>query len=60
MSSHLSHLAIFRGLMAHRPYCVKYNHHVKHANTRGSGDISPGKFENRGSEIDFGAISVSS
>ena len=25
-------------------YCVKYNQHVKHDNTRGSGACSPGKF----------------
>ena len=27
-------LAIFRELRTHRPYCVKQNHHAKHANAR--------------------------
>ena len=54
-------LVIFRGLKAHRPYCVKHNQHVKHANARESEGMPPRRIlKNRCSEIEFGAISRSS
>ena len=37
-------LAIFRGLWVHRPYCMKDNQHVKHANAIEVWLHSPGKF----------------